>query len=134
MNARLAAADVPVRVAHLASVWMVYYTQPSRYHWMLQFYLRAEGVALSWVGSGRLIFGLHFSERDFETVAERFAAAALRMRADGWWWQDPSTDARAIERAAVREALRQVLRSRLPFFARPGGQARRPRSDEALSA
>jgi glutamate-1-semialdehyde 2,1-aminomutase len=26
---------------------------PSRYNWMLQYYLRAEGLALSWVGTGR---------------------------------------------------------------------------------
>jgi hypothetical protein len=35
--------------------------QPSRYNWMLQFYLRAEGLALSWVGTGRLIFSLNYT-------------------------------------------------------------------------
>ena len=35
---------------------MLFRSQPSRYNWMLQFYLRAHGLALSWVGTGRLIF------------------------------------------------------------------------------
>src|SRR5262245_31690200 len=55
-NERLAAAGVPVRVANLSTIWTVLYDAPSRYHWMLQFYLRAHGLALSWVGTGRLIF------------------------------------------------------------------------------
>ena len=41
---------------------------PSRYNWMLQYYLRAEGLALSWVGTGRLIFSLNFTDADFDAV------------------------------------------------------------------
>src|SRR6185312_9373086 len=44
-NERLAAAGVPVRVASIQSIWTVLYEQPSRYNWMLQFYLRAHGLA-----------------------------------------------------------------------------------------
>src|SRR5207248_5311791 len=47
LNARLAAANLPVRLANLSSIWMVCYTQPSRYNWMLQYYLRTEGLLLS---------------------------------------------------------------------------------------
>ena len=49
------------RVANLSSVWTVCYLQPSRYHWMFQYYLRAENLALSWVGTGtaHLQPGLH---------------------------------------------------------------------------
>ena len=43
---------------------------------MLQYYLRAEGLALSWVGTGRLIFSLNYTDADFAEVAERFVAAA----------------------------------------------------------
>ena len=39
---------------------------------MLQYYLRAEGLALSWIGTGRLIFSLNYTDADFEAVAERF--------------------------------------------------------------
>ena len=43
LNERLAGADLPVRVGNLSSIWTVQYTEPSRYNWMLQYYLRAEG-------------------------------------------------------------------------------------------
>jgi glutamate-1-semialdehyde 2,1-aminomutase len=100
---------VPVRVAHLASVWTVTYTQPSRYHWMLQFYLRAAGLALSWVGSGRLIFSHDFSEADFDDVLRRFVEAGQAMRADGWWWTAPTLTHRSIRRGVLVELLRQRL-------------------------
>ncbi|HEX6245394.1 MAG TPA: aminotransferase class III-fold pyridoxal phosphate-dependent enzyme, partial [Polyangiales bacterium] len=50
LNRRMADAGMPVRVANLSSIWTVMYTAPSRYNWMLQYYLRAQGLALSWVG------------------------------------------------------------------------------------
>ena len=106
-NEALAAAGVPVRVANLSSIWTVLYTQPSRYNWMLQFYLRAHGLALSWVGTGRLIFSLNFGDADVRTVRERFVAAALQMQADGWWWDDGSQSDRGIRRSILKEMLRQ---------------------------
>ncbi len=106
-NARLAEAGVPVRVANLSSIWTVLYEQPSRYNWMLQFYLRAHGLALSWVGTGRLIFSLNYGDGDFEAVLDRFVAAAADMKADGWWWNDPAQSNRTIRRGLLREMLRQ---------------------------
>ena len=112
LNERLAAQDLPVRVSNLSSIWMVQYTEPSRYNWMLQYYLRAEGLALSWVGTGRLIFSLNYTDADFAAVADRFVAAAEKMKRDGWWWHrrcahqqehpppDPEGDVRA-EAASV---------------------------------
>ena len=47
---------------------------------MLQYYLRAEGLALSWVGTGRLIFSLNYTDADFAAVADRFVAAAEKMK------------------------------------------------------
>lgn len=105
-NERLAAAGVPVRVANLSTIWTVLYSAPSRYHWMLQFYLRAHGLALSWVGTGRLIFSLNYGDAEVAEVLERFVAAALEMRSDGWWWDDPSQSHRSIRRSILREMLR----------------------------
>jgi glutamate-1-semialdehyde 2,1-aminomutase len=75
LNDRLRQAGAPVRVTNLSTVWTVLYDSPSRYNWMFQFYLRAEGLLLSWVGSGRLIFSLNYHDTDFEEVAERFPNA-----------------------------------------------------------
>jgi glutamate-1-semialdehyde 2,1-aminomutase len=108
LNQRLEAADLPVRVANLSSIWTMFYTQPSRYNWMLQYYLRAEGLALSWVGTGRLIFSLNYTDEQFEAVADRIIAAARAMHADGWWWAPPELTDRAIRRGVLREVLRQL--------------------------
>src|SRR5882724_1984010 len=107
LNARLEEAGLPVRVANLSSIWTVCYTRPSRYNWMLQYYLRAEGLALSWVGTGRLIFSLDYSEADFAEVCDRFVAAARAMERDGWWWSDPALSNRAIKRGILREMIAQ---------------------------
>ena len=105
LNGRLKAAGLPVQVANLSSIWTVFYTRPSRYNWMLQYYLRAEGLALSWVGTGRFIFSLNYTDADFEAVAERFVAAATRMEADGWWWSDGGLTNKGIRRRILKEML-----------------------------
>jgi len=107
LNARLKAEGLPVRVANLSSIWTVCYTRPSRYNWMLQYYLRSEGLALSWVGTGRFIFSLNYSESDFAAVCDRFVAAARAMEQDGWWWSDPALSNRAIKRGILREMIAQ---------------------------
>jgi glutamate-1-semialdehyde 2,1-aminomutase len=85
------------------------YSEPSRYNWMLQFYLRDTGLALSWVGSGRIIFSLNYTDDDFEAVAERFVAAAVAMKQDGWWWRSDALTNRRIRRRILRESIRQLL-------------------------
>ncbi len=109
LNARLAAEGVPVRVANLGTIWTIWHTMPSRYHWMLQFYLRAEGLALSWVGSGRMIFSLAYGEVEFAYVADRFVVAAKRMAADGWWWAPEGDAQRALRKGLVREFAGHLL-------------------------
>ena len=105
LNERLAALNLPVRVSNLSSIWMVHYTEPSRYNWMLQYYLRAAGLALSWVGTGRLIFSLNYTDADFAEVANRFVAAAETMKQDGWWWHDASLTNKKIRRKILREMI-----------------------------
>jgi len=109
LNARLTASDLPVRVSNLSSIWMVQYTEPSRYNWMLQYYLRAEGLALSWVGTGRLIFSLNYTDADFTEVADRFVAASEKMKRDGWWWHDAAITNKDIKRRILKEMLRKRL-------------------------
>ena len=107
LNEMLAAQDLPVRVANLSSIWSVHYTEPSRYNWMFQYYLRAEQLALSWVGTGRLIFSLNYTDADFAEVANRFVAAAVKMKQDGWWWHDASLTNKNIRRRILKEMLKR---------------------------
>jgi glutamate-1-semialdehyde 2,1-aminomutase len=105
LNAKLTAKDLPVRLSNMQSIWLVEYTVPSRYNWMLQYYLRAEGLALSWVGTGRFIFSLNYTDADFAEVTRRFVAAADKMKQDGWWWNDGSLTNKAIKRQILKEML-----------------------------
>ena len=105
LNARLAAAQLPVQVANLSSIWTFNYLEPSRYNWMFQYYLRAQGLSLSWIGTARLIFSLNYGDADFAAVADRVVAAAEAMRRDGWWWQNPALTNKAIRRRVLGELL-----------------------------
>ena len=105
LNDRLAENDLPVRLSNLSSIWTVHYTEPSRYNWMLQYYLRAEGIALSWVGTGRLIFSLNYTDADFAEVTRRFVAAATKMKQDGWWWHHASLTNKRIRRQILKEMI-----------------------------
>jgi glutamate-1-semialdehyde 2,1-aminomutase len=119
LNETLAARDLPLRVANLSTIWTMYYVTPSPYNWMLQYYLRAEGLALSWVGTGRLIFSLNYTEEDFTAVADRIVAAAEQMRCDGWWWYEPNLTNIAIKRRVFWE----MLQARWGSIGRPTASA-----------
>jgi glutamate-1-semialdehyde 2,1-aminomutase len=110
LNGMMEKADLPVRFANLSSIWTVSYTTPSRYNWMLQYYLRTEGLALSWVGTGRLIFSLNYTDADFTEVASRFVAAASKMKQDGWWWHDGKLTNKDIKRQILKEMLGSVFK------------------------
>ena len=103
MNARLQQAGVPVQVADMSSVWTVLYTQPASFNWLFQHYLRQEGVALSWVGTARIIWSLNFSDEEFEQVLQCFVRAGLAMQRDGWWWSDGVASNKTIKRRILRE-------------------------------
>nr|WP_257169407.1 aminotransferase class III-fold pyridoxal phosphate-dependent enzyme [Bradyrhizobium sp. SRS-191] len=110
LNAELTAKDLPVRVSNMQSIWLVEYTVPSRYNWMLQYYLRAEGLALSWVGTGRFIFSLNYTDADFAEVTKRIVAAAEKMKQDSWWWNDGTLTNKAIKRQILKEMLGAVIK------------------------
>ncbi|MGS5086575.1 aminotransferase class III-fold pyridoxal phosphate-dependent enzyme [Hydrogenophaga sp. A37] len=108
-NATMAAEGLPMRATNMHSIWTIGYTDPSRYNWLLQYYLRWHGLALSWVGTGRLIFSLNFSDADFEQVLQRFVLAGCDMQSQGWWGQGGGQSNRAIRRGILREVLGALL-------------------------
>lgn len=109
LNAQLLEAQVPVQVAHLSSIWTVLYTQPACYNWLFQHYLRLEGLALSWVGTGRIIFSLNYTDEDFSQVARCFVQAAKNMQRDGWWWKSPALTNQSIKRRILMEMIKAKL-------------------------
>ncbi len=124
LNARLSAAGVPLRVAHFSTVWSLIFTQPSRYNWMLQFYLRAEGLALSWVGTGRLIFRIDLPDDAFGEIARRIVTGAAAMHHDGWWWTAPELTNQTIRRRVRLETLRALGLSRASGRSTPRASGR----------
>jgi glutamate-1-semialdehyde 2,1-aminomutase len=114
LNRSLQRLALPVRVANMTSVWTTLYIQPGRYNWMFQYYLRAEGLTLSWIGTGRFIFSHDLKDSDFEEIARRFIAAAQAMQEDGWWWKDAALTNRSIKRRILKELISARL-GRLPW-------------------
>ena len=84
-NQKLADHSMPVRVVNLATIWTVLFKEPSRYNWLLQYYLRAEGVMLSWVGTGRCLSSMDFKEEDYLDLQLKLVSAAQKMKNDAWW-------------------------------------------------
>ncbi len=123
LNARLAAASLPVGVKNMGSIWTVCYTAPSRYNWVLQYYLRLEGLHLPWIGTGRFIFSLDYTDADFDAVADRFMAAALAMQADGWWWQDAGLTVKSIKRRVLTDMRQSWWRACIGSISSPRRRA-----------
>jgi len=84
-NVRLAEASLPVRLVNLGTIWTVLFTETSRYNWLLQYYLRAEGITLSWVGTGRCVSSMDFTAEDYASLQSRLLDAVRQMQSDGWW-------------------------------------------------
>ena len=106
MNETFKKHDLPLKVANMSTVWTVLIQSETRYNWMLQYYLRREGIALSWVGTGRMIFSLNFSDADFEEFTKRFVVAAQKMTHDGWFWRGAEQTNKSIRRGMLLEMLK----------------------------
>jgi glutamate-1-semialdehyde 2,1-aminomutase len=120
-NQRILAEKLPLKITNMHSILSVIYTQPSRYNWMLQFYLRHAGLELSWTGTGRFIMSFSYTDEEFEQVIDCFVKAAKQMSQDGWWWSHLGLTNKAIKRqflgdmlAAMFPILSPVLRPLLP--------------------
>lgn len=85
VNRELVERALPLRIVNLTTVWTILFLQPSRYNWLLQYYLRAEDVTLSWVGTGRCLSNMAFGPEHYSDLHAKLIAAASRMKQDGWW-------------------------------------------------
>jgi len=84
-NESLGRLSLPVRVMNFATIWTVLFKEPGRYNWLLQYYLRAQGVTLSWVGTGRCMSSIDFTPEDYWELQNKLVNAAQTMKRDGWW-------------------------------------------------
>lgn len=85
INREFAKQALPLRIVNLTTVWTILFQQPGRYNWLLQYYLRAEDVTLSWVGTGRCLSNMAFKPEHYDELRTKLIAAASRMKQDGWW-------------------------------------------------
>jgi glutamate-1-semialdehyde 2,1-aminomutase len=108
-NKSLKEKDYPVQLTSWFSVWSILYTDPGRYHWMLQYYMKDAGINLSWVGTGRLLFSLDWKEKDYNRLHDRLITACANMK-EGGWWEPPVTN---VKRKLVVELAGGVLRNLL---------------------
>jgi glutamate-1-semialdehyde 2,1-aminomutase len=133
-NRALADAKLPVRVMNLATVWTVLFTEPGRYNWLLQYYLRAEGVTLSWVGTGRCLGTMDFTDKDYEALRTKLVDAAGRMQADGWWLGAEHPRREKIMRLRlIKEALTMLIPIPKPVQAFYAEVMRRKKDDHHAS-
>jgi glutamate-1-semialdehyde 2,1-aminomutase len=111
-NTTLAAASLPVRVISLGTIWTVLFKEPGRYNWLLQYYLRAEGVTLSWVGTGRCLVSMDFTPVEYDALQTRLVSAVQQMHADGWWLT--TEDCQERDRIMRQRLIKETLRSLIP--------------------
>jgi glutamate-1-semialdehyde 2,1-aminomutase len=106
LNQTLKAHNLPIQVANMSTVWTILYDLPTRFNWLLQYYMRREGIALSWVGSGRMIFSLNYGEHEFEEFTRRLILAAQKMQSDGWFWKPETQTNKSIRRGILKELMK----------------------------
>jgi glutamate-1-semialdehyde 2,1-aminomutase len=102
VNKDFAERALPLRIVNLATVWTILFQQPGRYNWLLQYYMRAEGVTLSWVGTGRCLSNMAFGPEHYAELQHNLVAAAVRMKQDGWWLE-------GLDQPERRKAMRSRL-------------------------
>ena len=112
-NATFKKEGYPLELSNWFSVWSMMYTQPGRYHWMLQYYMRDAGVNLSWVGTGRLLFSLDWTQAHYDDLLTRMLAACKSMK-EGGWWEKPRVN---VKRAVGIEFVTAIVKMlvKMPF-------------------
>jgi glutamate-1-semialdehyde 2,1-aminomutase len=105
-------SDPPIAVQSYSSVWTIMYRRPSRYNFLLQYYLRDEGLNLSWVGTGRVCFSLDFTQKELVEVRDVLIRACRRMEEDGWWVGPRGSlggNGREIQASLAKEVLKAMI-------------------------
>jgi len=86
-NALLSKESLPISVAAYRNMWCVCYTQRSAYHFLFHCYLRDAGLQMVWVGTGKMLLNLEFTDDDFSRLTRILVCAAKAFKLDGWWWE-----------------------------------------------
>jgi len=84
-NGTLEKQDLPIRVAAYRTTWCVCYQQHSPFNFMFMYYLRDAGLQMAWVGTGKMLFTLEFSDGDLKKLTDILVKAAKAFQEDGWW-------------------------------------------------
>jgi glutamate-1-semialdehyde 2,1-aminomutase len=116
-NEILSKLSLPVRVMNFATIWTVLFKEAGRYNWLLQYYLRAEGVTLSWVGTGRCMSSMDFTAEDYKELQSKLVNAVQSMKDDGWWLdeqQQPHRE-RVMQSRLVWEMAKSVVQVPKPL-------------------
>ena len=111
LNDALTKAGLPLQLVNFQSVLSVNYLSVACHNWVLQFYLRAEGLEPGWVGTGRFIMSLAYTDEDWSEVCERFLRASNAMAADGFWDNPKDLSIRKIQIDLVKRALSSGYRT-----------------------
>jgi glutamate-1-semialdehyde 2,1-aminomutase len=111
-NQRLSDEKLPIKIDNMHSILSVIFIQPSRYNWVLQFYLRDTGLELSWIGSGRMIMSFDYTDIEFNQVINCFIGAAKAMENEGWWWSSDKLTNKNIK----RQFLIDMLSAKIPVL------------------
>ncbi len=134
-NGKLAEAGLPMKVVNLGSIWTVTFQRPSRFNWLLQYYLRAEGVNLSWVGTGRCLFSMDLVAEDFDRLGTALVRAGRRMGDDKWWLSEAEQPGqeRTIRNRLIKDMVASVMRVPEPLQAFYSEVMRRKHDDHVAS-
>ncbi len=117
-NTRFGQLELPIQLHNLGTIWTIEFTQAGRFAWLLQYYLRAEGVNLSWVGTGRCLASFDFTEQDYANLTLMMERAVKQMITDKWWLSDQEQPMRdkQIRAGAVKDLVKSLVPQGLQAF------------------
>ena len=135
INETLGKLSLPIRVMNFATIWTVLFKEPGRYNWLLQYYLRAEGLTLSWVGTGRCMSSIDFTTDDYQELQTKLVNAAQTMKRDGWWLSEEQQPGRkrTMRLRLIWEMAKSVVQVPKPLISFYGDIMQRKKDDHHAS-